>query len=154
MLESDGRIDVRRTKRMRQLIGKRQAVFHRAFDVTPDPFRALEQLMDLGITRILTSGQKDTVPEGVEIIAELVERAGRRIEILPGGGIRPFNMLEIVERTGCRQVHMTAWSTVRDSSTQGRPEVTFGGALHPPEDRYEVTDAKLVKKIAGSLRGA
>jgi copper homeostasis protein len=154
VLESGGKIDVRRTKRMRQLMGKRQAVFHRAFDVTPDPFRALEQLVDLGITRILTSGQKDSVPEGVELIAGLVERAGTRIEILPGGGIREFNVREIVERTGCRQVHMTAWSTVRDSSTQARPEVTFGGALRPPENSYDVTDAKLVKKIAGSLRGA
>ena len=154
ILRSDGRVDRARSQRIRQLIGKRQAVFHRAFDVTPDPFKALEQLVDLGITRVLTSGQKDTVPEGVELIAELVERAGGRIGILPGGGIRPFNVLEVVERTGCRQVHMTAWGTVRDSSTRARPEVTFGGALRPAEDSYEVTDAALVKKIAGSLRGA
>jgi copper homeostasis protein len=153
VLERDGKIDVMRTKRMRHLIGKRQAVFHRAFDVTPDPFKGLEQLVDLGITRILTSGQRDTVPEGVELIAELVERAGKRIEILPGSGIRPFNVREIVDRTGCRQVHLTAWSTVRDSSTQARPEVTFGGALHPPEDRYEMTDAKLVREIGKRLRG-
>jgi copper homeostasis protein len=154
ILEGDGKIDERRTTRMRQVIGKRQAVFHRAFDVTPDPFKALEQLVDLGITRVLTSGQKDSVPEGVELIAELIERAGKRIEILPGGGgLRPFNMNEIVERTGCRQVHMTAWSAVRDSSTQARVEVTFGGALRPPEDSYDVTDAKLVREIAGRLRG-
>jgi copper homeostasis protein len=152
ILKADGKIDQKRTIWMRQLIGKRQAVFHRAFDVTPDPIRALEELVDLGITRILTSGQKDSVPEGVELIAELIERAGRRIEILPGGGIRPFNVREVVERTGCRQVHMTAWSTVKDSSTQARPEVTFGGALHPSEDRYEVTDAKLVRGIGKRLR--
>jgi copper homeostasis protein len=154
ILQDGGAIDVRRTKRMRQLIGKRQAVFHRAFDVTPDPFKALEQLVDLGITRVLTSGQKDTVPEGVELIAELIERAGKRIEILPGGGgLRPFNMAEIIDKTGCHQVHMTAWGTVRDSSTQARPEVTFGGALHPPEDQYDVTDARLVREMAARLRG-
>jgi copper homeostasis protein len=152
-LQPDGKIDVRRTNRLRHLIGNRQAVFHRAFDVTPDPLKALEQLVDLGITRILTSGQKDTVPEGAELIAKLIERAGKRIEILPGGsGLRPFNMLGIVEMTGCRQVHMTAWSAVRDSSTYARPEVTFGGALHPPEDRYDVTDAKLVREIGKKLR--
>jgi copper homeostasis protein len=152
VLQDDGKVDLRRTKRMRQVIGKRQAVFHRAFDVTPEPLKALEQLVDLGITRVLTSGQKDTVPEGVELIAELIERAGRRIEILPGGGgLRPFNMIEIVERTGCRQVHMTAWSAVRDSSTHARPEVTFGGALHPPEDQYDVTDEKLVRQIKKRL---
>ncbi len=153
ILRDDGKIDEKQTKRMQQLIGKRQAVFHRAFDVTPDPFKALEQLVDLGITRILTSGQKDTVPEGAELIAKLIERAGKRIEILPGGGgLRPFNMREIIGKTGCRQVHMTAWGVVRDSSTHARPEVTFGGALHPPEDQYEVTDAKLVREIGKRLR--
>jgi copper homeostasis protein len=153
VLEADGKIDVERTKRMRQLTGKRQAVFHRAFDVTPDPFKALEQLVDLGVTRILTSGQKDSVPEGVQLIAELIERAGKRIEILPGGGgLRPYNMREIIGKTGCRQVHLTAWGTAKDSSTQARPEVTFGGALHPPEDQYEVTDAKLVREISKRLR--
>jgi copper homeostasis protein len=153
ILDSDGKVDEKRTKRMRQLIGKREAVFHRAFDVTPDPFEALEQLVDLGITRVLTSGQKDTVPEGVELIAKLVESARKRIEILPGGGgLRPFNMREIIERTGCRQVHLTAWTTARDSSTHARPEVTFGGALHPPEDQYDVTDAKLVREIGKRLR--
>ncbi|MFZ0286131.1 MAG: copper homeostasis protein CutC [Terriglobales bacterium] len=153
VLQADGKIDVKRTKRMRQLIGKPQAVFHRAFDVTPDPFKALEQLVDIGVTRVLTSGQKDTVPEGMELIAELIKRAGRRIEILPGGGgLRPFNMREIIDKTGCRQVHMTAWGAVRDSSTHARPEVTFGGALHPPEDSYDVTDAKLVREIASRLR--
>jgi copper homeostasis protein len=152
ILQVDGNIDVRRTKRLRQLIGKRQAVFHRAFDVTPDPFKALEQLVDLGITRILTSGQRDTVPDGAELIAQLIGRAGRRIEVLPGGGIRPFNVREVVEKTGCRQVHLTAWSTVKDSSTQARPEVTFGGALRPPEDQFEMTDARLVREIAKRLR--
>jgi copper homeostasis protein len=153
ILQSDGRIDVTRTKRIRQLIGKRQAVFHRAFDVTPDPYKTMEQLADLGITRILTSGQKDSVPEGAELIAELIDRAGKRIEILPGGGIRPFNVREVVDKTGCRQVHLTAWGTAKDPSTHARPEVTFGGALHPPEDLYEMTDAKLVREIATKLRG-
>ncbi len=153
ILQADGKIDEKRTKRMRRLIGKRQAVVHRAFDVTPDPFKALEQLVDLGITRILTSGQRDSVQEGADLIAELIERAGKRIEILPGGGIRPFNVREVVDKTGCRQVHLTAWSTVQDSSTHARPEVTFGGALHPPEDLYEMTDAKLVREIATKLRG-
>ena len=152
ILQSDGSIDVRRSARIRQLIGKRQAVFHRAFDVTPDPFEALEQLIDLGITRILTSGQKDSVPEGVELIRNLIERAGDRIEILPGGGIPVWNAKEIVERTGCRQLHLTAWRTVFDRSTQARPAITFGGASYPPEDRYQVTDAKLVRELSTKLR--
>ena len=127
-------------------------MFHRAFDVTPDPFEALEQLVDLGITRVLTSGQKDSVPEGVDLIRKLIERAGERIEILPGGGIQSWNVKEMIERTGCGQVHLTAWKTVSDTSTQARPGITFGGALHPPEDRFQMTDAEVVRRLAGMLR--
>jgi copper homeostasis protein len=151
ILQSCGRIDMPRCRRIRQLIGKRQAVFHRAFDVTPDPFEALEQLVDLGITRVLTSGQKDSVPEGVGLIKELTERAGDRIEILPGGGIQVWNVKEMVERIGCRQVHLTASKTVSDTSTQARPEITFGGALHPPEDRYQLTEADFVRQLSAML---
>jgi len=153
ILQPDGAIDISRCRRIRQLIGKRQAVFHRAFDVTPDPFEALEQLVDLGIARVLTSGQKDSVPEGIELIKKLVERASDRIEILPGGGIQVWNLKEIVERTGCRQVHLTAWGTVVDTSTHSRPAITFGGALYPPEDRYSKTDSQLVRQLATMLKG-
>ena len=153
ILQSGGKVDIPRCRRIRQLIGERQAVFHRAFDVTPDPFEALEQLVDLGITRVLTSGQKDSVPEGVELIKKLIERARGRIEILPGGGIQAWNMKEMIERIGCGQVHLTAWRTISDTSTQARPGITFGGALYPSEDRYQMTDAKLVGQLSEILRG-
>ena len=151
ILEQDGKIDIHRSTRLRKLIGSRQAVFHRAFDVTPDPFTALEQLVDMGITRVLTSGQENSVPEGINLIKRLIERAGDRIEVLPGGGIAPYNIKEVIERTGCPQVHLTAWGTVTDSSTQANRAVTFGGALYPPEDRYQMTDAGLVRKLVGVL---
>jgi copper homeostasis protein len=154
ILKENGRIDQRRTKRMRRIISERQVVFHRAFDVTPDPFGALEELIDLGITRVLTSGQKNSVPEGVELIAKLVTRAGKRIEILPGGGIRPYNLQDILKCTRCRQVHMTAWGKVQDRSTHAHRDVTFGGALQPAEDVYDRTDARLVKEIVKGLRKA
>jgi len=151
ILEADGKIDVVRSARLRKLIGERQAVFHRAFDVTPDAFAALEQLVDMGITRVLTSGQKNSVPEGVGLIRKLIERAGDRIEVLPGGGIAAYNLKDVVERTGCRQVHLTAWGRVVDRSVRGNPAVTFGGALYPPEDGYEMTDAGLVRALREEL---
>jgi copper homeostasis protein len=152
ILKRDGRIDQRRSDRMRRIIADREAVFHRAFDVTPDPLRALEELIDLGITRVLTSGQKPTAPQGVKLITKLVQHAGKRIEILPGGGIRPHNVNEIVRRTGCGQIHMTAWRKVEDRSTHANHEISFVGSLRPEEDAYDMTDAKLVKQIVKSLR--
>ena len=105
VLTADGAIDLARTRRLRDIAGWRDAVFHRAFDVTPDPFRALDELIDLGMTRVLTSGQRDTALEGADVLKRLVDHAAERIQIMPGGGIRIFNVAEIVARTGCRQVH-------------------------------------------------
>ena len=153
ILEPDGRVDTARTARLRTLIGNREAVFHRAFDVTPDPFRAIDELVDLGITRILTSGQCDTVWEGLPLIARLVEYAGDRIQIMPGGGIKPYHLDDVIAKTGCRHIHLAAWKSQVDESTRRRPDVTFGGALYPPEDRYDITDravvAELAKRVAG-----
>jgi len=152
VLNADGTIDEERCRRIRNLIGDRQAVFHRAFDVTPDPFRAMDQLVEMGFTRILTSGQEDTVPEGVSLIKRLIEYAGDRIEVLPGGGIKLTSLRQVVEATGSKQVHLTAFKTQSDTSVRGRPFVTFGGALYPPEDQYQVADRHLVERVVDTLR--
>ncbi len=153
ILKADGAIDEERCRRIRKLIGSRQAVFHRAFDVTPDPFRSLDQLVEMGFTRVLTSGQEDTAPEGAALIKRLIDYAGDRIEVLPGGGIKPNTLRQIVEATGCKQVHLTAFKTLADTSVRGRPFVTFGGALYPPEDQYQVTDRRLVEGVITAVKG-
>jgi copper homeostasis protein len=152
ILTPDGLVDVRRTRRMRDLIGSRDAVFHRAFDVTPDPFRALDELIDLGITRVLTSGQCDTVCEGMHVIARLIDHARGRIQVMPGGGIKPYQFDRVIAGTGCGQIHVAAWKTQRDDSTRHKPWVTMGGALYPPENQYELTDRDMVAELAGRLR--
>jgi copper homeostasis protein len=152
VLTPDGAVDRARTKRLREIAGSRESVFHRAFDVTPDPFRALDELVDLGITRVLTSGQQDTVPEGLDLIKRLADYAGDRIQVMPGGGIKPFNFDDVVTRTGCRQIHVAAFTTRRDDSTRNRPFVTFGGALLPPENLYDVTDRSIVEQLAHRSR--
>jgi copper homeostasis protein len=152
ILTEDGRIDIERSKRLRRLIGDREAVFHRAFDVTPDPFRALDELIDLGITRVLTSGQCDTVWEGLDLIRRLVDYAKDRIRIMPGGGIKPYQFEKVIAATGCREIHVAAWKTQRDDSTRHRPLVTFGGALYPPENLYDVTDRSVVADLSARIR--
>ncbi|MHC4370600.1 MAG: copper homeostasis protein CutC [Planctomycetota bacterium] len=148
ILTPEGLVDVDRCGRLVELIGGREAVFHRAFDVTPDPFEALDQLVELGFKRILTSGQEKSVPEGAELIKKLIDYAGDRIGILPGGGIRQHNIRAIVEQTGARQVHLSAFEQRFDGSAHNRPHITFGGALRPPEDRYEVIDRNAIRSIS------
>lgn len=106
-LTPDFRIDVDCCRTLRAAVGDRPAVFHRAFDLTPDPFDALGTLMNLGFTRLLTSGQRPTAsePDAVELIGRLIERAAGRIEILPGSGIRAENVHPLLERAKCTQVH-------------------------------------------------
>jgi copper homeostasis protein len=152
ILSSKGEIDVERSRRMKTIAKDKQTVFHRAFDVTPEPFKALDKLIDLGITRVLTSGQQRSVPEGVDLIRELREYAQGRIEVLPGGGIKPHNLREVLERTGCNQVHLTALERRTDTSTQARPEITFGRAVYPSEMEYDATNRTLVAEIKSLCR--
>lgn len=154
ILNADGTVDLKRTRKIRERIGTRQAVFHRAFDVTPDPFRALEELIDLGITRVLTSGQKNAAPEGAEMIKQLRERAEGRIEVLPGAGITVDNVRQLVERTGCTQVHLTAFAEQQDPSTVANAGIYFGSANGPEESKYELTDREYVRRIKQELTEA
>ncbi len=151
ILRPDGTVDAERCRRLLKLVCHRQIVFHRAFDVTPDPIAALDEIVNLGFTRILTSGQKDSALAAVPFIRDLIEYAGNRIEILPGGGIPPASVPDVIRQTGCRQVHLTAFKTVIDTSTQARPDVTFGGSQQAREDKFQVTDRQLVRHIADSL---
>ena len=152
ILNSDGTVDFDRNRRLCELAGGRESVFHRAIDVTPDPFSALDQLIELGFTRVLTSGQQPSVPEGLVLIQRLTERAAGRITVMPGGGIRPNAVQEVIARTGCKQIHVAAWKPQHDSSAELRPQVTFGGALYPPENRYEIADRDVIARIAETIK--
>jgi len=151
ILTPEGSIDTDRCRQIVELIGSKEAVFHRAFDVTPEPLEALDKLVELGFKRILTSGQAPTVPEGAELIKELIDYAGDRMEILPGAGILAHNVRQIVEQTGAKQVHLSASEQRFDSSVQNRPNITFGGALRPPEDRYDIVDRNAIRSISDLL---
>jgi copper homeostasis protein len=151
-LDEGGGVDEATCRRLRDAVEDREAVFHRAFDVTPDPFRALEQLIDLGFARVLTSGQGTSALAGATTLKRLVDQARGRIEILPGGGIRPHNVRKLVAETGCRQVHLSAFCTEADPSTRRHPELTFL-ADHPPADEYARTDVHKVREVVQALRG-
>jgi copper homeostasis protein len=152
ILTSDGKVDAERCKRIIELAQGRQTVFHRAFDVTPEPLKALDQLINLGFTRVLTSGQQKTAPEGTELIRKLIVHAGDRIEILPGSGLRAHNIQAFVEQTKAMQVHFSAFDQRIDSSMRYRPHITFNGTIPPPEDRYDIIDRHVVQSICELLK--
>jgi copper homeostasis protein len=151
ILTADGRVDGDRCRRLLRQVGDRPAVFHRAFDVTPDPFQAVEQLIELGFRRVMTSGQEETAYNGAERIAALIHRSAGRIEVLPAGGINRFTVADVVARTGCNQVHASLRTKREDRSVAARPQVSLGGAVKLPEERYEATSAEAVAELRGLL---
>lgn len=145
VLDADGGIDAEANARLVRKGG--EAVFHRAFDALPDPLEALERLVDLGFRRILTSGGGGTALEGADAIRRLVERADGRIEILPGGGVRPDNVAQVVARTGATQAHLAAMAWAEDRSAGA---IAFNGPAHP-EDRYGRVDGATVAAVRRAL---
>jgi copper homeostasis protein len=151
ILTAAGAVDVRRCRQMVKLAAGRQAVFHRAFDVVREPLKALEQLIDLGLARIMTSGQEASAYNGAAQIAEYIRRAAGRIEILPAGGINRFTVADVIKRTGCDQVHASLSTASQDRSASGRPQVSFGGAVKQSEEEFTVTDAEAVRRLREAL---
>lgn len=105
LLSKNGEIDLKRTSKLIESAYPLEVTFHRAFDRCKDPFEAMEQLIEAGCQRILTSGQKPTAPEGIDLIVGLIKLANERIIIMPGSGVRKENIKELAEKTGAKEFH-------------------------------------------------
>ena len=150
-LNQDGTVDMDRCKAMMEVIGDKVSVFHRAIDVVPDWKEALDQLCQLGVTRVLTSGQEPDVFYGVDTVKEMIEYAAGRIEILPGAGITMKNAKRIIEYTGCTQIHVARHKPCYDYSTSNNSSIYYGGALYPNEERYEMIDKDYISGVIQSI---
>lgn len=152
VLHSDGRIDSERMKKIIDLCGEKDKVCHRCFDVVPDPMEALDQLIELGVTRLLTSGQRAFASDGANLIRQLVARAASRIEILPAGGLRMHNIVDFLGETGCNCVHLAPFIEQVDSSTLGNPEIEYAPTSLPKESVFHLIDRKQVADVVEAVR--
>jgi copper homeostasis protein len=143
-LTADGTVDTTLTK---SLIDGGPATFHRAFDHTRDPAQALDVLIDLGIERVLTSGQQPTALAGAGLLAELHRQAAGRITILAGGGITERNVADILERTGVSELHFSGSEQKSAATRFSNPRVRLGGVPSGAEDSIATTSARRVKAI-------
>jgi len=105
VLTSAAHVDIEHTRTLTKTAPGLPVTFHRAFDSVANLPDALEQLIDVGVTRVLTSGGAPTALEGAAVIASLVKQARERITIVAGGGVREHNVREVIARTGVREVH-------------------------------------------------
>jgi copper homeostasis protein len=108
ILNIDGSIDTTRTKYLVDLAYPMEVTFHRAFDRAKDPLQSLEDIINCGCQRILTSGQVPNAWDGKELIKELIQQANERIIIMPGSGVRSNNIKEIANFTGAIDLHSSA----------------------------------------------
>jgi copper homeostasis protein len=154
-LTDRGEVDRTAVERIRDAAPDAALTFHRAFDTCRDPFVALETLIELGVARILTSGQRARAWEGRELIAELVRRAAGRIVILAGGGISEGDVGELVRTTGVTEVHVRATMVIREApGWDSWSVVPFRKAL--PGDEYArlVTDPQRIAAIRANAESA
>jgi copper homeostasis protein len=150
ILKENGEIDEKRCESIIKLSKDKEVVFHRAFDVVPDPIASIDKLVNLGVKRILTKGQQNTAFEGADLLKEIIKYAAGRIEILVGG-CNPYNVQSIISEVGCDQIHIASFVPQADTSVCSRPNVYFGSALRPPEDRYDLADTDYVRAMREKL---
>lgn len=130
----DGQIDVERLREFVELAYPMKVTCNRAFDATPDPFKALEDIIDAGCERILTSGQKSGAPEAGEILGQLVKAAGDRIIIMPGAGIRASNIKKLMEESGAKEYHGSVRKATVNPMSFSNPLVTDFGNVYLPDE--------------------
>ncbi len=127
----DGTVDKEAMKQLMEASGDTPVTFHRAFDHSSDPFQAMEDIIELGCARILTSGCRPTALEGVSLLNQLVEKAGDRIIIMPGCGVKEDNIAEIARLSGAREFHFSAREPVESGMIFRNTEVAMGSEDDP-----------------------
>ncbi|MCF8366572.1 MAG: copper homeostasis protein CutC [Bacteroidales bacterium] len=147
-LNADGSVNTARTKELVELARPMSVTFHRAFDMTPDPFEALEQIISSGANRILTSGQKNKAPAGTELIKALVKKAAGRIIIMPGAGINESNIEKMITETGAKEFHLSGMGYLPSQMDYRKEGIFMGGLSQIPEYEIAVSDIKKIRKVS------
>jgi copper homeostasis protein len=152
-LTADGQVDSDVTRFLKDAAGSMAMTFHRAFDLAAQPDQALDVLLELGIERLLTSGQSPTAEAGIPVIQSLVQRSAGRIEILAGGGINASNARRIVHATGVREIHVRGSSTSPSPMRFRREGVFLGRTSEPDEYRRIETESNQIRAIVDTVNG-
>ena len=147
-LTPDGDLDIEVMKRLMACAGDMDVTLHRAFDMTRDPFKTLEEAIELGCKTILTSGQQSNVVEGKDLLKEVYEKAAGRIDIMAGCGVKKWNIQEIHDHTGIVVFHTTGRKGVLDSGMKYRKSTVAMGL--PTLSEYEIwqTDEQEFRECA------
>lgn len=143
-LTTNGEIDFTVMQELMKASQGLSVTFHRAFDVCRNPKEALEQIIELGCHRILTSGQQATAEQGIPLLKELQEQAAGRIILLAGCGVNEKNIARIALETGIQEFHFSARESIKSEMEYKNESVSMGGTVHIDEYERNVTTARRV----------
>lgn len=149
-LDVTGNVDKCFMKQVVDIAGELPVTFHRAFDLSGNLQQALKDLIDCKLTRVLTSGGKNSVPDGLETIRSLIKTAGNQIIILPGGGINALNVKKIVTSTGLHEIHCSGKELIR-SGMQPKPGISLTASGEVSDFEWYTSSAKKIKEITQQL---
>lgn len=147
ILNPDGTIDKKRCKELIDKARPLKVTCHRAFDMTRDPFQALEDCIEVGFDRILTSGGQMQAVQGAALIGELIKRANGRISIMPGSGVNENTVEEIVAKTGTTEIHFSAAATTDSLMQYRNPAIAGMGSDEGSEFKLKTVDPERIKAI-------
>ena len=151
-LTADGRIDEARTKALVDAARPLKVTCHRAFDMTADYREALEALVRCGVDRVLTSGQRDTAIEGIDILRDTQARADGRIVIMACGALDANNIARVRQATGVDEMHFAALHTVKSGMAFRNPHVGMGGTAIEREYEITLTDVDAVRATIAAAK--
>ena len=147
-LLANGKVDVERTLELVELTDPLPFVFHRAFDFTPNLSESLEDIIETGAFGILTSGGRMTAPEGLEQLAELVQQAGDRIQLILGSGLHSNNIQEVLQSTGAQAFHASAKKPIPPRSQWVKAGLSVGDTGDAFQET-SVAEVRAMKEILG-----
>lgn len=150
-LTAKGDIDLPLMRQLTEAAQGMSVTFHRAFDVCRDPRKALEQIIELGCERILTSGAQATAEQGIPLLKELQQQAAGRITLLAGCGVNEKNIARIAVETGIREFHFSARENIESGMLHRNEAVSMGGTVHIEEYSRPVSTTKRVRQTVEAL---
>jgi copper homeostasis protein len=151
-LRADGSIDEQRMKALTTAARPLAVTCHRAFDMTRDPTTAIEALVRAGVDRVLTSGQRDTAMEGIDILKRAKAAARGRIKIMACGALDANNIAEVYRQSGADELHFAAPKVVQSGMSFRNPNVGMGGTAFEREFELTLTDAEAVRTTIAAVR--
>lgn len=150
-LTTDGEIDLKVMRELMHASKGLSVTFHRAFDVCRHPQKALEEIIELGCHRVLTSGQQSSAEKGIPFLKEIQKQAAGRIIVLGGCGVNENNIARIARETGIQEFHFSARESIKSPMNYKNESVSMGGTVHINEYELTLTTAERVKNTIRAL---